>query len=291
MGAILNDLLPWDGSFLGIFDPSIVIQHWITDKIKYYGLWINLETIPILGERSVAPNQFNKLQPPVTTMSVTTNRPVEGWVYGIMIATEDRLPCILDAIKPLFGINRRGIHQLQIGSRRYLIYYVPVTLDRAVIWETPVTRLGPRHPLRQDPDFRLAVQRLIACCDILGLSQTGESVFWIRPGIKTSYVPINTNDKITTILKADIYDYSILTKVLITNWFGEDLPIDQVVKEMLHYKSPGMLRIPLMPSDDLVTLTSKLRNQINQIIMTFDSNYIWYANFVIDRLSRYLLYE
>jgi hypothetical protein len=239
---------------LGSFDESVIFQHWTTDKIKYSGLRIESK----------------------------------GIIYGVLIPTENQLPCIIDAIKPLFGITKRGMHQLQIGSRRYIIHYIPVGPDRTVVWETPVSALDSKHPLRRDPDFRQKLQSLIAFCDILGLSQTGEYSFWIRPnsGVVGSYVPINVNHKIPSLMKAEIYDYSILTKVLIDRWIGEDLPIADIVKSMVNFNQGAG------PSDarDLVTVSTILRDQISAVIRHFDPNYIWYTNFIMDRLTRYLLF-
>jgi hypothetical protein len=267
MGAILNDLLPWDGSFLGTFDESSIVQRWTIDKIKYSAI---------------------RMAPPD---GASTSRPsMAGIVYGIIIPTENRLPCIIDAIKPFFGIHKRGIHQLQIGRTRHLIYYIPITSTRSILWETPVSALGLKHPLRHDPDFRPKLQCLIAFCDILGLSQTGEYSFWIRPSAD-GYVPINTNDKITSIMKAEIYDYSILSKVLINRWIGEDLPIADIVKSMVNFGG-GLGPLEAGPSKpgDLVTITTDLRNQIDQVIRHFDPNYVWYTNFIMERLTRYLLF-
>ena len=111
------------------------------------------------------------------------------------------------------------------------------------------------------------------------------------------FVPISTNDKMTAILKDTGYDYSILSKTLFSRWFGENTSIDDVVKEMVHYQSERyQSNVPMAQSpggdfDNLTIISVGMRNKINEIIHHYDNNYIWYSNFIVDRMSRHLLID
>ena len=241
MTAILNNILPWDGTHLGVY--TLPIVDIVTSGVTYYrGI-----TLP------------------------------NGIIYCTTVRTQDLFACIVEDIKPLFGLTRRGIHRITLNGFEYLLYYVPISLKNEIIWETPLNHLDARHELRKDPKFRAQVQRMIAFCDIMALCGTTESHIGIRPAANREYVLINTNETNTHIKKDTQYDYSIITKTLFAKWFGEDTSIHDVVKCMLHHT--GNVNIT----------ASKLRSEIQNIIKKYDNNLIWYAAFIVDRASRHLL--
>lgn len=264
---IINNSLKWDGSYLGSYISAFTHQ-WSVEGIKYYGI-----TLP-QGWSEEIPG---------------------GIIYCTATCTKDVFPCIVEDIKSIFGLPRRGIHRITIDNREYLIYYVPISIKGQVIWETPLNRLDSKHVLRQDPIFRKEVQKIIAFCDILALSSTGEPSIRIRPGSNGKFIPISVNESTTTISKGADYDYSILTKTLFSKWFGEEISISNIVKEMVNYKSAyGPIKIPLIKgteSNELVVISSEMRNKVDEVIKKYDTNYIWYSYFIIDRMSRHLLMD
>lgn len=251
---ILNNLLKWDGSHLGYYVGSIT-QRWSLDGIRYLGI-----TLPLGWDQEIP----------------------SGVIYCIAIRTKDLLPCIIEGIKEVFGLQRCGIHIINLDGYQYVIYYVPITTSGTVIWETPINRLDSKHQLRKDPVFRKEVQKHIVFCDILSLGRTGETQIRIRPGNNGIFVPISMNETMTTIVKASDYDYSIINKTLFTKWFGEETCISSIVKEMVNYNKRGA-------TDNLAIVSADLRMKIDEVIKRYDSNYVWYSNFIIDRMSRYLL--
>lgn len=270
MADILNNRLPWDGSHLGSHQGTRIAYQWELQGTMYTNIYLE-----------------------------------EGWseklpagnVYCIAIYSKDLFPCIVEDIKKLFDIPKRGIHRITISNQEYILYYVPMSEKGELIWETPLNRLDVKHPLRSNPTFRRDVQRVIAFCDILALCGTGEPSIRIRPGVGGQFVPISTNDKMTAILKDTGYDYSILSKTLFSRWFGENTSIDDVVKEMVHYQSERyQSNVPMAQSpggdfDNLTIISVGMRNKINEIIHHYDNNYIWYSNFIVDRMSRHLLID
>jgi hypothetical protein len=218
-----------------------------------------------------------------------------GIIYCTATRTKDVFPCIVEDIKAVFGLPRRGIHRVTLDGHNYLLYYTPITTDGAVIWETPLHRLGGRHVLRKDPSFRRNVQKIIAFCDILALCRTSEASIRIRPGSEGQFIPFSTNELATSIAKDSGYDYSILTKTLFGKWFGEDTSMSEIVKEMLDQciGTSGIKQpIPLIAGvddDRLAIVSAEIRTKVEAVIRHYDPNYIWYSNFIIDRMSRHLL--
>jgi hypothetical protein len=261
---ILNNSMNWDGSHLGFYK-GVITNQWSLEGTHYYGITL--------------PQGWSTKHPP-------------GIIYCNASQVKDSFPCIVEDLKEVFGLPRRGVNRINIDGREYVLYYVPISNKGEVIWETPLNRLGSKHPLRSDPNFKRNVQRIIAFCDILALSSTGEPAIRIRPGVDGGYIPIGINETHTTIYKADRYDYSVLTKTLFSKWFGEETAISEIVYEIVGYRSVTNKRMITMDGEkDLVIISTDIRNKVDDIIKRYNSDYIWYSSFIVDRMSRYLLVD
>lgn len=249
---ILNSQLKWDGSHLGSYWKAITGK-WTLDGIQYYRI-----TLPAGWSEEYQ----------------------SGIIYCLAIKAKDLFPCIVEEIKDIFGIPRCGIHRINIDYQEYFIYYVPISIDGNIIWETPLNRIDVKHPLRKNPEFRKNVQKIIMFSDILALGRTGEPAIKIRLGNNGVRLPISTNETNTTIVNQTDYDYSIMSKTLFLRWFGEETCMSNIVKEMVNYTEKV---------NNLAVLTAEIRSKVEEVIRRYDSNYIWYSNFILDRMSRYLL--
>jgi hypothetical protein len=282
MTNILNNKLRWDGGHLGEY-VGVITHQWSLEGNSYYGITL--------------PDGWMKMSEKMQDRTLGEMECPGGIIYCMAQCARDLFPCIVEEIKGVFGIPRRGIHRITIDGREYIIYYVPISTKGEVVWETPLNRLDAKHPLRKSAKFRREVQRTIAFCDILSLSSTGEHTLLIRPGVDGEYIPISVNESNTSILRGAAYDFSILTKTLFSKWFGEETSISDIVKEMTHYQSGEITfqkRVPVIgtgdgPVDNLAFISADIRNKVNNIIERYDGNYIWYSNFIIDRMSRHLL--
>lgn len=261
---ILNNRLKWDGSHLGSYI-RVITHRWSLEGIHYYGI-----TLPV-GWSQELPS---------------------GVIYCTATCTKDLFPCIVEGIKDVFGLPRRGVHRITIDYRQYLIYYVPISIKGEVIWETPLSRLKMNHSLRKDPFFRKEVQKVIAFCDILALCRTGEPSIRIRPGSNGAFIPVSINESATSIIKDNDYDYSVLTKTLFSKWFGEETAISDIVKQMVYSRFTTHRGIPAVrgtDGEDLAIISAEIRGKVESVIKQYDACYIWYSNFIVDRMSRYLL--
>lgn len=294
---ILNNLLKWDGTHLGSHVNAITHQ-WSLEGIRYYGITLSMDAVHILtefeGTNYISQGAGHERK--VTYQSETNKSvPTIGTIFCTALCTKDVFPCIVEDIKVIFGLPRRGVHRIIIDNKDYILYYVPITIEGRVIWETPLSRLDTKHLLRKDPNFRKEVQKIIAFCDILALCNTGEAMIRIRPGTNAGYVPISINETSTAISKGN--DYSIITKTLFSKWFGEETSLNDIVKEMVNYRTrtpPQCFQIPNIEgkepiTNNLAVVTADIRNKVDNVIKLYNNNYIWYSYFIVDRMSRFLL--
>jgi hypothetical protein len=239
--VIINNDLPWDGSFIGKFPISSIIYKWKLERTVYYKI----------------------------LMSTTAE--FKNVLYCIPYKTKSKLPCIIDNIKHIFNIPKRGLHQIILGKSTYIIFFVPITKDGELVWETPLNRLKNDHFLRKDEKFSKKIRYMITFCDILSLSNTEENILRIRD--KQTIINFNYN---ISLQKEKVYDFTVISNRLYNKWFGDEFSIKDTVKEIFNY-------------EDLDMICFDLREKIDEIIKKYDSNYIWYSYFIVDRVSRYLL--
>jgi len=240
---ILNNYLKWDNTHLGIYEENVIIGVLNHNDIIYHSIRIN-----------------------------------NGIIYCIAVKTKNLFPCIVEDIKDIFGIKRRGIHQIKLGLNDYILYYVPVSTYSEIINETPLSHLDRNHELRIDKEFSNNVRKLLAFNDILSLSDTSEKNIIIRKDENNIFIPIGTNIITTSIIKGK--DHSVLPNAIFTKWFGEKFMISNIIYEMISNKNHKTLSM----------LIGDIRTEINKIIYKYDSDYIWYSCFIIERLSNHLLY-
>lgn len=259
---ILNNRLKWDGTHLGSYPATAMRERWRVDNTRYYTI--------------VLPQGWSPTLP-------------GGLLYSIALCTTDTFSCIVEGIKEVFGIARRGVHRITIGWAEYILYYVPISERGEAIWETPLSRLDQKHQLRKDESFRKEVQRTIAFCDILALSSTGEPQLRIRPHVNGGYIPISFNETSTVMRRNkgnETYGCSILSKTLFTKWFGEETSINDIVKEMTYCCSGHEAT-----SSNLAIICADIRGKVDKVIRRYDPGYIWYTTFIVERMSRHLLID
>lgn len=250
---ILNNKLSWNGSDLGYHSDTVISCEWTINQKKYSTIKVSE------GWHSVLPG---------------------GNIHCIMSKKGDMFQVIVEDIKELFGLSKIGMHIIKIGFVEYIIYYVPIDMNGTVIWEAPLRSISIKHSLRSDMNFKYKVQEIIAFSEVLALSNTGESQIIIRPSINGTCIPIATNNRSTVINKTKGHNLSILSDTIHKRWFGEQTNLCDVIKTMLYNYG-----------DNLGIVTFKLRQEIEEIIVKHNREYMWYGYYIINRVSRYLLME
>lgn len=250
MNVIVNNELPWNGTLLGTYPESNLLNRWDTGKTP----WASIHLTPN-GKHNV-----------------------QGTIYCGIVPYRNTFPLIIDEIRTIFDLPRRGLHVIVLGQTMYLISYISTTMNNELIWDTPLNMIGKDHTLRKDPELRKQVQYIILFCELLALTSTGEPKIILRPGVNNSLIPINTNDVSTTISRGKSYDYSVLTSPLINKWFGDN-DLGSIIGELIAYDRENM---------NYGRRIAQLRKELELAINKYDSGYVWYVNFIIDRISRYI---
>jgi hypothetical protein len=252
-------MLSWDGSYLGEYPASAIVQKWYMGGVLYYGIVLRDE-----------------------------------FIYVTIHRVKDLFPLIVNDLKEVFNLPRRPLHHIKFSGNMYILYPVPITSEGNLIWELPLNQLPHNHSLRSDPQFQKIVRKLFIFCDILSLPDTNETNIIIQ----RNQIPINNNETRSTIMKETIRDFHILPASVINRWFDEDIFMEDILCEMLHYQknSEEYKNIRSLKSGTQRNIQSlnyesflfDLRSRIESIIRKYDSNYIWYINFIIERICRYI---
>lgn len=249
---VINNKLPWDGSYLGHYSKAIV-NEFLIERQRYYTM--------ILPDR--------------------------GLIYCLGYQTKDLFPCIVDELKTVFGLPRRGSHQLHIDNKLYLIFYVPLVNDKTIVWEAKLKLFENKHPIRSNQQFKEEMYKIIAFCEILALTSTSETKIIIRMNPDKSPFPVAINDKNSAVFKSPIYDPSILTKTLNDKWLSEDFNLPVIIRKLINYDKL-VSDSDIDESNKNLIIISNLRKKIQEVIRKYDPHYLWYEAVIIERLSRYL---
>ncbi len=255
MNNILNGSLPWDGSDLGCYDISCIVNAWSIGKSKYYMIY---------------------------------NHQLRGFIYCNIMRSKDAFPCIVEDIKKYFNLSYRTTHMLTIqsGTRmiKCIIYNISFNEDHAIRWETPLNMLDKQHYLRSNKEFILKVQQILIFNEMLSLNALSE--FYINIHVENGkYIPAHYGTSSTSLTKTTgEYHTSGINRCIFNRWFANETPEKDVLVNLLQ---------PLIPvninQDNLPMIISIIRDHIEHIISKHDKYYIWYTQFIIDRISSIIL--
>jgi len=198
----------------------------------------------------------------------------EKEIYGQYKKLDDSLAIIIDEIAPLFHIEKRGTHRITIGTIKYILYKVEL-LDNIIISETSLSSTLNTDPLRKDPDVLREIRKQIVFQDLISINRIGESHIILRLNPMDSdgtfkYIVLGSytdkkdlNDKVSL-------TWSNISASLRQKYFNEQNSIDVVLKSMIN-------------KDELF----ELNYEIEQVIKRINREYLWFANFIINRIRRY----
>lgn len=233
---VINGLLPWDGSHLGKYDRSVIKRQYLNDGVRYTDITLDI-----------------------------------GKIYCIINKTKGNVECMVDEIKNIFGVNRRGTHRIILGSTNYIMYYVTISSDGKMIFDIPLSKIEKY----EDKEFAKEMRKVMVFCEILGLSSTTGKFIRIR-NFGGKVYPVNWNHGILDT------KMSVIPKNMYEKWFGESITTYEILKEMIGYSEE---------KKNLCEITSEIRGKIDEIVKKYDKTYIWYSNVIIERISRCILSE
>lgn len=203
---------------------------------------------------------------------------------------DDSLAIIIDEMAPLFKLSKRGTHRAIIGKTKYILYRVEY-INGVVIAETSLSSTMASDPLRKNEQLRIEVRKQIIFQDLIAINRLGESHIILRlPFGAEGAGGANGSDVLNVLNEAGRCPYIILgsytdkkdlnDKLSLTwsnispslraKYFDEKNSIHTVLKTMIN-------------KDELC----ELNYEIEQIIKRINREYLWFANFIINRLRRY----
>lgn len=218
----------WDGSSLGEHPQSVVVQSTVVGKITYWLLEINNERALCSVKKSIG-----------TYM------------------------CVVDEMKPLFGLQKLGTHRIKIKKEYVLTREVEGEDGKPVI--DPVLSTIPAERVES---VRTEVQKILAYRDLLGIASSFERNIVLRDNC-----PISVREYSTVLDKSNT---GILSKRLLDKWFVER-EVCEVIKKIAEYRGN--------PQRCVANLRERMEGVINRV----DKEWIWYSGFIVDRLMRRLL--
>ena len=247
---INNHILPWDGTVLGAVADNVVVREFAAMGRLYSELcFVHTDGKPIHI---------------ICTLG-----------NGASI-----FPVLLDELKVVFGVAKRGTHRIQIGRRHHILYYVPISMVGEIVYEPQLTQLSLRSPFRKDLIFKNKLRELVMFRDICGVASCGEASILLRPGPNHTFTPIGSKETGTVLTNCGIMSPSVIGRALFNKWFGEEIEVSAVVAKMVGYDSD---------SGDMASTLSVLRNKVEAIIIRIEPTELSYASMIVNQVSKYLM--
>lgn len=224
----------WDGSFLGVFS---IAPWWYTCRYmnRTYG--------------------FLALQ--------------DGWQTIHIVRSKNILPLIVDQIKPMFNLLKRGSHHLQINKVHYIIYFVPcnLTQDKA-LYEVPLSAVSTENIkyLMQDEIFTSFMRAIIIFCQMAHI--------------------VISNDKIWLRLVKYQDSFLILPMLCMENKIVPHTTIPVNMKKRWCNYIPSDQLMTYIVEDDSIINRIQILQQVENIIRKIDINYLYLFNFISATLYR-----
>lgn len=240
MSELINNTLLWDGSSIG---EGTIISHWECYADRYYIIYC--------------------------------------YSYGYILCqatrTTSNFPCIIEDIRVLFNLPKRGCHRINIASYQWVIYYVPLSSDHTVAyWEVPLSHLSMLHPLRRDLSFRSEMERLLAFQEVLSLTQTSERNLRLRTGDGATYQPISYCESERTVKQGKTM--GILSKMIFGRWLGDHCTVSKAAHTLLNHDEP-------YTEEEWLSFCNTLQSEIQRIVVHYDAQFLWLSHCIISRLT------
>jgi hypothetical protein len=191
----------------------------------------------------------------------------DKYVHCIIRSCISSVSNIIDELKPSFGLQKIGTHQLMIGSKRFILFRVYLDSEGNIITYNTLKTL-----IYDDDDmlFRCQVQLIFAFRELFGIKKTYESSIRIRSGKLYSY-PISFYEPNVTYDEIEL----IMSDKLLNKWFY-DISLDECVKKLLN----------ITKVDDIGDRLMKINDEMESVITRLDRTQIAYRNLVMARIGR-----
>lgn len=185
----------------------------------------------------------------------------------IVRSTKCSLGCLVDELKPVFGLPKLGTHWCRLGNKVYILIRCVKNTDGSIKEELTLNMLGSSSSSL----LTLQIQEIFAFRELLGVTCSYESSIIIREG-KAGPYPISFYEPNMATEDTKVIPFTVLEK-----WFV-DTSMDEVVKRLCRVNNIN--RLP--------TVLHELRTSIEEVIDRVDRRAITYKNCIVNRITQRL---
>lgn len=228
----------WNGSHLGTYKKNIIDWKLETKRAKYCQLNINGKVL-VCQIRNV----------------------------------KSHLPCIIDEIKPLFGISKLGTHDLYIGKTMYQIIKARVpSLTGGLQEDHRLDEMLEIYKKMENlPDYvKREVQKIYIFRNIMGIPQNFDRSIRVRIS-NNLMTPLSFTES-----KMDPQFHKAMSKTCIRKWFDND---ESIIKELLN----EMLQTKT--DEDVEYKIPLIRGEMDNIFSRINKDATMYKTFIIRNLQ------
>jgi hypothetical protein len=241
--------IKWDGSDIGVLDSKFIIERHKIDSTNEE-LW----TIAVDDKKSIE----------------VQARPVR-----------DKFQCLIDEMKPLFGLFKQGTHFVICDKKKYMLSKPMVS--RIIIGGKIVYRVsGNLRDTTIDKSnkvFKDQVRSIYAFRYLFCISQSTDRLIRVRYYKYGNPEPLSTSEVTTSI---DIKKVKVIPQTVMKRWFGEQ---GEAEGSVFIDTLSRLIRLTNEPEIKDIEILSRYSSAMEDVVNRVDKSYTSYISMVIKRLS------
>ena len=227
--------------------------------------WDGTDVTDIISKSDIFGAKFNRLNYWVIQyVDPETNETTEETC--IVRNCKNSLPCVVDEIKPVFGLQKLGTQWCRQGGKTHILIKCVYTKEGYIKEEITLNMIDVSTVL-----LRLQVQEVFAFRELLGVTCSYESSIIVREG-KSGPYPVSFYEPNMATIDTKVIPFNVLDK-----WF-EGSSIDIVVKRLCRIHT----------IDRIGTVLHELRSQIEDVIERVDRRAITFNTCILNRVTQRL---
>ena len=243
-------MLKWDGTEIThlLEDENIIIEESIYGDLIYYRF---------INKKEVKLNQHKKGE-----------KEKEDENIGIVRTSSTSFPCLIDEIKPVFGLQKIGTHWFWQYNKIMILQKARI-VDGVVVQELHLNELTYHHHR-----LEVEVRKIFTFRELLGMSKNHEKSIILRD-FEDRILPVSFYEPgMEPAHKGKVIPESIMKK-----WF-DGITIDQCVTKLLE----------VYDINDMSKKLSILRKDLEGIVLRVDKEQITMVDEILTRIRKRLQY-
>ena len=225
--------------------------------------WDGSNVTDIISKSDIYQGKYNDK---IYWMIKYDNNKIIEEVICIIKSCKNTIPCLIDELKPVFGLPKLGTHWFIYKKKMKMLIKCVRTKKGYIKEEITLNKIEVCTRL-----LILQIQEIFTFRELLGVTCSYESSIIIRES-KNSIYPISYYDPNMTIKDVKVIPFTVLNK-----WF-KGTSIDNVVKRLLK----------IYKIDRIGEVLYNIRNKIEKIIERVDKRAISYKTCIINRITERL---